>query len=58
MLGFASLYQVPMIGRDVRGFDWNTDENICVCWTILGAFNPFMRNHNTDVPFAQDSYLR
>ena len=46
-----------MVGSDICGFNERADEHVCARWAMLGAFQPFYRNH-ADITAPDQEFYR
>lgn len=56
MIQFVAMYQMPMVGSDVCGFNYDTNPTLCARWAVLGSWNPFFRNHAEYSSISQEFY--
>jgi alpha-glucosidase len=56
MIQWVSMFQMPMVGSDVCGFNYDTNPTLCTRWAVLGSWNPFYRNHAEESTISQEFY--
>ena len=51
-----NIFGITLAGSDICGFAWNTNHRLCTKWHIVGAFQPFSRNHYPYFAIAQEPW--
>eukprot|EP00826_Nyctotherus_ovalis_P025361 TRINITY_DN1964_c0_g1_i7.p1 TRINITY_DN1964_c0_g1~~TRINITY_DN1964_c0_g1_i7.p1 ORF type:complete len:704 (+),score=189.85 TRINITY_DN1964_c0_g1_i7:77-2188(+) len=51
------MYGIPFVGANICGYSGNATDRLCARWMQLGAFYPFMRNHNNPSGSPQEPYV-
>jgi alpha-glucosidase (family GH31 glycosyl hydrolase) len=52
-----NMFGIPFVGANICGYSGNATVNLCARWMQLGAFYPFMRNHNSPEGKPQEPYV-
>lgn len=52
-----NMYGFTIAGSDICGFIWDTTPDLCLKWSVVGAFYPFARNHNNFFEKPQEPYV-
>lgn len=52
----SQMFGFNLVGADICGLMYDTTDELCARWTMLGAFYPFARNHNNYTSIDQEPY--